>query len=188
MKKDYPPSKERKGKKLYLRPYSQATRTGWSWQATGAISGLAGGILFPVLGILLTIIKWLIPLQRASSYLNRLSLVLCVLTIPLLSLGAHCLDLLEAKTENLSPSIEQQSAEAATAEAASGVVHRNGKRRFRKTGVLTVLVLLLTPPAKGNAQQTIFNVPSSSPRPSFLPCRVGIRTRVRQLDEPQQEG
>jgi hypothetical protein len=82
----------------FERIESLVRRNPWTWQSLGAVSGLAGGILAPVLGSLLTVVRWLISVQRASSYLDRLSVVLFALTIPLLALAAHCLDLLEAKT------------------------------------------------------------------------------------------
>ena len=70
----------------------------WSWQSIGAVSGLGGCILSPVLGTLLIALTWFIHSERVVSYLNGVSIVLFALTIPLLGLGAHCLDLLDRKT------------------------------------------------------------------------------------------
>ena len=67
------------------------------WPSAGAVTGLAGCILAPALGAILTVISWLISQPTASFYLSRLSTTLFFLTIPLLALGAHCLDLLEAR-------------------------------------------------------------------------------------------
>ena len=82
----------------FERIESLVRRNPRTWQTVGAVSGLAGGVLAPVLGSLLTVVGWFVSLQRASSYLNRLSVVVFASTIPLLTLAAHCLDLLEAKT------------------------------------------------------------------------------------------
>ena len=72
----------------------------WAWQSIGAVSGLVGGVLSPVLGTLLIAITWFIHSEGVISTLNVLSIVSFVLTIPLLTFGAHCLDLLERKTAN----------------------------------------------------------------------------------------
>jgi ABC-type transport system involved in cytochrome c biogenesis permease component len=74
----------------------------WTWQSIGAVSGLIGGVLSPVIGTLLIAVTWFIHSERIVSSLNGLSIISFVLTIPLLSFGAHCLDLLEEKTARLS--------------------------------------------------------------------------------------
>jgi hypothetical protein len=74
----------------------------WAWQSIGAVSGLVGGILSPVLGTLLIAVTWFVHSARVVSSLNTLSIVFFVLTIPLLAFGAHCLDLLERKAAHLS--------------------------------------------------------------------------------------
>ena len=75
----------------------------WAWQSIGAVSGLVGGVLSPVLGTLLIGVTWFIHSERIVSSLNGLSIVSFVLTIPLLTFGAHCLDLLERKAGHSSP-------------------------------------------------------------------------------------
>ncbi|PYS78636.1 MAG: hypothetical protein DMF67_12065 [Acidobacteria bacterium] len=85
-----------------------------AWQSVGAVVGLAGGILAPALGSLLAVVRWFISVQRAGPYLSSLSIVLFALTIPLLALGAHCLDLLEAKTAPPAPPVEPLSAGVAS--------------------------------------------------------------------------
>ena len=74
----------------------------WAWQSIGALSGLVGCVLSPVLGTLLIAVTWFIHSERIVSSLNGLSIGSFVLTIPLLTFGAHCLDLLERKTARLS--------------------------------------------------------------------------------------
>jgi hypothetical protein len=73
----------------------------WAWQSIGAISGLLGGVLVPVLGSLLIAVAWFIH-SPEFSVLNVLIIGLFTLTIPLLVGGAHCLDLLERKTSEVS--------------------------------------------------------------------------------------
>ena len=79
----------------------------WAWQSIGAVSGLVGGVLSPVLGTLLIAITWFIHFQGVNSTLNVICIVSFVLTIPLLTFGAHCLDLLERKTAKR-PLVEEQ--------------------------------------------------------------------------------
>ncbi len=74
----------------------------WAWQSIGAVSGLVGGVLSPVVGTLLIAVTWFIHSDQMVSSLNGLSIVSFALTIPLLTFGAHCLDLLERKAAQLS--------------------------------------------------------------------------------------
>jgi len=73
------------------------------WQSACAVTGLVGGVVAPLLGTMFEAIAWFINSIPVNSYLHVLSIVLCALTIPLLTLGASCLDLLEAKHTRLSP-------------------------------------------------------------------------------------
>jgi len=73
----------------------------WAWQSIGALSGLVGGVLCPVLGTLL-IGATRFSTEHLVSLLNVLSIIFFALTIPILIFGAPCLDLLERKTANLS--------------------------------------------------------------------------------------
>lgn len=70
----------------------------WTWESIGAVSGLVGGVLSPVIGTLLIAVTWFIHSERIVSSINDLSILSFILTIPLLVFGAHCLDLLERKT------------------------------------------------------------------------------------------
>lgn len=80
----------------------------WVWQSVGAVIGVAGGALSPFLGALLTAATWFIHSPRAISFLNSLSIISFVLTIPLLAAGAYCLDLLEGKSSRISHPAESQ--------------------------------------------------------------------------------
>jgi hypothetical protein len=69
--------------------------TDWRW--IGAIVGLSGGILVAVVGSVLTAISWF---AGAGSYVKTIGAVLLFLMIPLLVLGAQCLDLVEKKKDS----------------------------------------------------------------------------------------
>jgi hypothetical protein len=86
---------------IYERMHHLVATNPGTWQSIGAVSGLVGGTLSPVLGTLLIFATWLVHSAGIGSSLNALSIVSFVLTIPLLVFGAHCLDLLERRTEHL---------------------------------------------------------------------------------------
>jgi hypothetical protein len=97
MKQDDPSPEESKGKRLYLKPYSPAKSLGWTWQAMGAVVGLAGGLVTIVFGSVFSIISWFTKSKSIGSFLGKYGTTLFLLAIPLLILGAHCLDLLDRK-------------------------------------------------------------------------------------------
>jgi hypothetical protein len=68
----------------------------WSWRACGAIVGLAGGVVVVFFGSALTAISWF---TGAAAHVQTLGTVLLFLTIPLLILGAECLDLIDKEKE-----------------------------------------------------------------------------------------
>lgn len=68
-----------------------------SWNGCGALLGLCGGIVTAMLGSLLTATTWIVGNDWGGFHLQTDATVLLFLTIPLLTLGAHCLDLLERK-------------------------------------------------------------------------------------------
>ena len=74
----------------------------WAWQSVCAVAALAGAVLTPFLGAAFDITTWFAASQALNSRLHVLSIVSCALTLPLLMLGAFCLDSLEAKTARLS--------------------------------------------------------------------------------------
>ena len=78
-----------------------------AWQSVFAVLLLAGGVVAPLFGAATDVLTWFVHSQSAQLYLHVASIVLCALTLPLLILGALCLDLLEAKTTNLSTTDEQ---------------------------------------------------------------------------------
>lgn len=69
-----------------------------AWQMVGAAVGLLGGLLSTVLGVLIWAVVGLIaPAGAFGAFLDGAGTALLVLPLPLLALGAHCLDLLEKK-------------------------------------------------------------------------------------------
>ena len=81
-----------------------------TWQTVGAAIGLIGGLLSIVLGVLLWAVVGLIaPAGAFGSFLDVAGTALLVLPLPLLALGAHCLDLLEKKLPVIPLSTESQS-------------------------------------------------------------------------------
>ena len=70
-----------------------------TWQAVGVISGLAGGALSFVAAVALDAVGWLT--QSSSAQLRETSFIALLLVLPLLALGAHCLDLLEKDSSDV---------------------------------------------------------------------------------------
>lgn len=68
----------------------------WDCQSLGAIIGLAGGLMVAFVGSLLTFGSWFMG-GGIGQFEHVTGTVLLVLTIPLLVLGAHCLDLMEKR-------------------------------------------------------------------------------------------
>lgn len=85
------------GDELYRRIYLLIKKNGWARQSIGAAFGLAGGMLSIILGALLWVTTPLLAPGSFASFLNVLEIVFFVLPLPLLALGAYCLDLLEKK-------------------------------------------------------------------------------------------
>lgn len=97
MKQDYSLTQERKAKRLYLKPYSAAKSPGWTWQAMGAVAGLAGGLVTILFGSVFSLVGWFAKSKATGSFLGKYGTALFLFAIPLLILGAHCLDLLDRK-------------------------------------------------------------------------------------------
>ena len=84
--------------KMKLKPrrlMEQMRVHGWTWTSGGAVGGLCFGIISPIIGSVLTAIAWFTGPGWHGLPLHRGGTVLLFLTIPLLILGAHCLDLLD---------------------------------------------------------------------------------------------
>ncbi len=75
-----------------------------TWQTVGAVVGLFGGLLCILLGLLVWAVVGLIaPAGAFGSFLDVAGTALLVLPLPLLALGAHCLDLLDNKAPAIQP-------------------------------------------------------------------------------------
>ena len=66
---------------------------GWNRSTCGAVFGLIGGIVAPIFGSVFTVIGWVSGPSWHGFAIQRIGTVLLFSTIPLLLLGAHCLDL-----------------------------------------------------------------------------------------------
>ena len=95
MKSSYKSKEDEIWEGLYPRVFFLIKTNKWTWQSVGAVFGLGGGILSIIVAIVLPIIAtWLAP-SDSIPFLKGVSSVLLILFLPLLALGAHCLDLLE---------------------------------------------------------------------------------------------
>src|SRR5262245_27674227 len=102
---------------LKLTPSSLVERIrshGWNPTLCGVIVGLCGGVIVPLIGSALTAISWFTGAIWHGWHMQRDGTVLLFLTIPLLLLGAHCLDLIEQqhKRSNVSgPNLQSNAFE-----------------------------------------------------------------------------
>jgi hypothetical protein len=77
---------------------SGAGRRSSDWCSVGAVAGLTGGIVATILGSILTALSWF---SEDGAHAEKVAgTVLLVLTIPLLVVGAQCLDLMDKKKES----------------------------------------------------------------------------------------
>lgn len=71
----------------------------WGWQSFGALIGVLGGIVTALIGSVFTAISWIMGAVGNGAYMQTLGTDFLLLTIPLLVLGAHCLDVVEKRTK-----------------------------------------------------------------------------------------
>jgi hypothetical protein len=83
--------------RIYLTIYLLLSKKGGGWPSFAGLIGLVGGLLSVPLASLLWAMSRLIGPLEIGPTLNILSNILFALTLPLLALGAYCLDLLENK-------------------------------------------------------------------------------------------
>ena len=83
------------GEQLYRRIYLLIKENRWAWATIGALFGLISGTFSIILGTVLWVILRLLSQGELRSFLNVLDTMFFVLPLPLLALGAYCLDLLE---------------------------------------------------------------------------------------------
>lgn len=91
------PEDELRGE-IYKRIILLIKKNPGSWQSVAAAVGLFGGVLSIVLGgVTWAAFGLFAPAGALGSFLDTAGTVLLVLPLPLLALGAACLDLLEKK-------------------------------------------------------------------------------------------
>ena len=66
-----------------------------SWKTSAAVFGLCAGFIAPIVGLVVTVISWFRDPVWHHVYLHQAGTTLFVVALPLLLLGAHCLDLLD---------------------------------------------------------------------------------------------
>lgn len=72
---------------------------GWTWKFSAVVLSLSGGIASWLGGSALTAVSWFSDPVWHGLSLHQLGTVLLVVTVPLLILGAHCLDLMDKQDE-----------------------------------------------------------------------------------------
>ena len=97
MRENHEPKQEAQGHWIFQKQNSQAKGAGWTWQLAGAVFGFAGGSTTLIFGEVFTAVAWIVKPEGPGASLRRFGTALCLLTLPLLGLGAHCLDLLDKK-------------------------------------------------------------------------------------------
>ena len=85
----------------YLPVYFLIKKNKWRWESVGASLTLGGGFLSPTIGIVLNILYSYTRLSYERPALYKISMIGYMLTVPLLMLGSHFLDLLEKKSVEL---------------------------------------------------------------------------------------
>jgi hypothetical protein len=72
----------------------------WGWPLFGALIGLFGGTVAAILGSVFTVVSWITNAEVNGVFMQSLGTDFFLLTIPLLVLGAHCLDVVEKGKKN----------------------------------------------------------------------------------------
>jgi hypothetical protein len=131
------------------------------WESVVAAVGLFGGLLAILLGTLdWAFVGLFAPAGALGSVLDVAGTILLVLPLPLLALGACCLDRLEKKAAALPLAAEPQPDTLRTVvrprPAGRGIGHT-----LNSILMLFGLLLPLVLPEAARAQQTIFNVPTT---------------------------
>lgn len=97
MNKNYVLQKDELRGELYKRIYLLIRENRWTRPSIGASLGVSGGLLSIILGTLLWVTVSLLAPGGFRSLLNAIEILFFALSLPLLALGAYCLDLLEKR-------------------------------------------------------------------------------------------
>jgi hypothetical protein len=96
MNETYAPPGDALRGEIYRRILFLLKKNRASWQSAAAAVGLFGGLLSIVLGAVdWAAVGMFAPSGALGSFLDAAGTALFALSLPLLALGAHCLDLLE---------------------------------------------------------------------------------------------
>jgi hypothetical protein len=79
----------------------ELARDNWTWKSYGAIGGLLCGLSAPILGSLFTIVSWFSDPSWHGLHLRSAGTVMFAVAIPLMAVGAHCLDLIEKEKKRI---------------------------------------------------------------------------------------
>ena len=102
MNKIYAPPEDELGGEMYRRIVILLGKNWGSWESFAAAFSLFGGLLAIVLGALdWAFVGLFAPAGALGSFLDAAGTALLVLPLPLMALGAYCLDRLEKKTPAL---------------------------------------------------------------------------------------
>ena len=154
------PEDELKGE-IYQRIVRLMGKNRGTWESVLAAVGLFGGLLSIVLGGVVWAAYGLFPPAGAlGSLLDVAGTVLLVMPLPLLALGAYCLDLLEKKPPAL-PLPTETKPEAPKAAIRPLRAVRRGRHTLNLILAASMAALALVLPSTARAQQTIFNVPTT---------------------------
>jgi len=85
---------------FFERIYALVSPNIRTWQAIGAVIALVGSIVAAGLGTVSSVLGWFLAGPRFGPLLDQVGTILFFLTIPLLIIAAHCLDLLERKSKS----------------------------------------------------------------------------------------
>jgi hypothetical protein len=140
MRKNHESNQEAQGLWIFQKQNSQAKGAGWTWQLVGAVLGFTSGTATLIFGEVFTVIAWLVKPEGPGASLRRFGTALCLLTIPLLGFGAHCLDLLDKKLHPHSSTTNSPPGYAAP--ASRPLNKKQDGHLFAIIGVLNTLVLL----------------------------------------------
>lgn len=132
--------------------YTWTRRSGWTWQAAGALLSLGGGAFAAAVGSLLSAVAWARGDEAGGLSMHGVGSVLLFSTIPLLIFGACCLDLLDKRVDG---------AREVTADREGSAAARSVRARSGMAAAAVLLTLLCGMASRASAQQTVFNVPTT---------------------------
>ena len=154
------PEDELRGE-IYQRMLRLLGRNRGTWESAVAAVSLFGGLLAIVLGALdWAFVGLFAPAGALGSTLDVAGTVLLVLPLPLLALGACCLDRLEKKA----PALTFPAEPRADALRPVARLYPAGRRIGPGLNCILILCGLSLPPflpGAARAQQTVFNVPTT---------------------------